>query len=45
VRAVADAANAPYNRSAFDAESRRELEAEQRRNQQRQQQQVPARPQ
>jgi len=31
VRAVADAVNAPYNRSAFDAESRRELEAEQRR--------------
>jgi phosphonate transport system substrate-binding protein len=39
VRAVADAVNAPYNRAAFDAESRRELEAEQRRNQQRQQQQ------
>jgi phosphonate transport system substrate-binding protein len=38
VRAVADAVNAPYNRAAFDAESRRELEAEQRRNQQRQQQ-------
>jgi phosphonate transport system substrate-binding protein len=39
--------NAPYNRAAFDAESRRELEAEQRRNQQRQQQQqqAPARPQ
>ena len=49
VRAVADAVNAPYNRSAWDAESRRELEAEQRRNQQRQQQQQqqqqPARPQ
>jgi phosphonate transport system substrate-binding protein len=46
VRAVADAVNAPYNRAAFDAESRRELEAEQRRNQQRQQQQqAPARPQ
>jgi phosphonate transport system substrate-binding protein len=38
VRAVADAVNAPYNRAAWDAESRRELEAEQRRNQQRQQQ-------
>jgi phosphonate transport system substrate-binding protein len=48
VRAVADAVSAPYNRAAFDAESRRELEAEQRRNQQRQQQQqqqAPARPQ
>jgi len=47
VRAVADAVNAPYNRAAFDAESRRELEAEQRRNQQRQQQeqQQPARTQ
>lgn len=49
VRAVADAVNAPYNRAAWDAESRRELEAEQRRNQQRQQQQQqqqqPARPQ
>jgi phosphonate transport system substrate-binding protein len=47
VRAVADAVNAPYNRAAFDAESRRELEAEQRRNQQRQQQQqqAPVRPQ
>ncbi len=44
VRAVADAVNAPYNRAAWDAESRRELEAEQRRNQQRQQQQ-PARQQ
>jgi len=32
VRAVADAVNAPYNRAAFDAESRRELEAEARRN-------------
>jgi phosphonate transport system substrate-binding protein len=31
VRAVADAVNAPYNRAAFDAESRRELEAEARR--------------
>ncbi len=39
VRAVADAVNAPYNRAAWDAESRRELEAEQRRAQQRQQQQ------
>ena len=45
VRAVADAVNAPYNRAAFDAESRRELEAEQRRNQQRQQQQPAARTQ
>jgi phosphonate transport system substrate-binding protein len=45
VRAVADAVNAPYNRAAWDAESRRELEAEQRRNQQRQQQQQPARQQ
>ncbi len=44
VRAVADAVNAPYNRSAFDAESRRELEAEQRRNQQRQQQAPAATP-
>jgi phosphonate transport system substrate-binding protein len=43
VRAVADAVNAPYNRAAFDAESRRELEAEQRRQQQ-QQQQSPQRP-
>jgi phosphonate transport system substrate-binding protein len=42
VRAVAEAVNAPYNRAAFDAESRRELEAEQRRAQQRQQQQAPA---
>lgn len=41
VRAVADAVNAPYNRAAFDAESRRELEAEQRRRQQQQQQQAP----
>ena len=32
VRAVADAVNAPYNRAAFDEESRRELEAEARRN-------------
>ncbi|MFM7347145.1 MAG: phosphate/phosphite/phosphonate ABC transporter substrate-binding protein [Tagaea sp.] len=39
VRQVADKVNAPYNRAAFDAESRRELEAEARRNQQRQQQQ------
>ncbi len=31
VRAIAEAVNAPYNRSAFDAESRRELEAEARR--------------
>jgi phosphonate transport system substrate-binding protein len=31
VRAVADAVNAPYTRAAFDAESRRELEAEARR--------------
>ncbi len=31
VRAVADAANAPYTRAAFDQESRRELEAEARR--------------
>ncbi|MFC3127319.1 phosphate/phosphite/phosphonate ABC transporter substrate-binding protein [Pseudoroseomonas globiformis] len=31
VRAVADAVNAPYNRAAFDAESRRELEAEARK--------------
>ncbi|MCA3246656.1 MAG: phosphate/phosphite/phosphonate ABC transporter substrate-binding protein [Azospirillum sp.] len=44
VRQVADKVNAPYNRAAFDAESRRELEAEARRNQQRQQQQ-PARTQ
>ncbi len=33
VRAVADAVNAPYNRAAFDQESRREFEAEQRRKQ------------
>jgi phosphonate transport system substrate-binding protein len=39
VRFVADKVNAPYTRAAFDAESRRELEAEARRNQQRQQQQ------
>ncbi|PWS34994.1 phosphate/phosphite/phosphonate ABC transporter substrate-binding protein [Falsiroseomonas bella] len=45
VRAVADAVNAPYNRAAWDAESRRELEAEQRRNQQRQQQQQQQQPQ
>jgi phosphonate transport system substrate-binding protein len=31
VRAVADAVNAPYTRAAFDAESRKELEAEARR--------------
>ncbi len=37
VRAVADAVNAPYSRAAFDAESRRELEAEARRNAQRNQ--------
>jgi phosphonate transport system substrate-binding protein len=43
VRAVADAVNAPYNRAAFDAESRRELEAEQRRRQQQEQRQQPAR--
>jgi len=47
VRAVADAVNAPYTRAAFDAESRRELEAEARRRaaqqqQQQQQQQAPA---
>jgi phosphonate transport system substrate-binding protein len=48
VRAVADAVNAPYNRAAFDAESRRELEAEARRRAQQQQQapaQAPARTQ
>jgi len=33
VRAVADSANAPYNRAAFNQESRREFEAEQRRKQ------------
>jgi phosphonate transport system substrate-binding protein len=44
VRAVADAVNAPYNRAAWDAESRRELEAEQRRAQQRQQQQQQQQP-
>ena len=32
VRAVADAVNAPYSRAAFDEESRKELEAEARRN-------------
>lgn len=43
VRSVADAVNAPYNRAAFDLESRRELEAEQRRREQQQrQQQAPA---
>ncbi|MCR0983445.1 phosphate/phosphite/phosphonate ABC transporter substrate-binding protein [Roseomonas populi] len=35
VRAVADAVNAPYSRAAFDEESRKELEAEARRNAQR----------
>mgnify|MGYP001809626884 CR=1 FL=1 len=39
VRFVADKVNAPYNRAAFDTESRREQEAEARRAQQRQQQQ------
>jgi phosphonate transport system substrate-binding protein len=44
VRAVADAVNAPYTRGAFDAESRRELEAEARRRaaREQQQQQAPA---
>lgn len=37
VRFVADKVNAPYNRAAFDLESRRELEAEARRNAARQQ--------
>ncbi len=41
VRAVADAVNAPYTRAAFDAESRRELEAEARRRAAQQQQQAP----
>lgn len=41
VRAVADAVNAPYTRAAFDAESRRELEAEARRRAAAQQQQAP----
>lgn len=41
VRAVADAVNAPYNRTAFDEESRRELEAEARRNAQRAQPTAP----
>lgn len=41
VRAVADAVNAPYNRAAFDAESRRELEAEARRRAQQQQPSAP----
>ncbi|MBO1077214.1 phosphate/phosphite/phosphonate ABC transporter substrate-binding protein [Roseomonas marmotae] len=36
VRAVADAVNAPYNRAAFDAESRKELEAEARKRAQQQ---------
>ena len=44
VRAVADAVNAPYNRSAFETEAARERAAEERRNQQRQQQQQPAQP-
>lgn len=44
VRAVADAVNAPYTRAAFDAESRRELEAEARRRAAQQQQQAPASP-
>ncbi len=39
VRFVPTKVNAPYNRAAFEAESRRELEAEARRAQQRQQQQ------
>ncbi|WP_207536827.1 phosphate/phosphite/phosphonate ABC transporter substrate-binding protein [Sabulicella rubraurantiaca] len=42
VRAVADAVNAPYTRAAFDAESRRELEAEARRRAAQQPQQQPA---
>lgn len=41
VRAVADAVNAPYTRAAFDAESRRELEAEARRRAAQQQQTAP----
>jgi phosphonate transport system substrate-binding protein len=41
VRAVADAVNAPYNRAAFDAESRRELEAEARKRAQSQQPAAP----
>lgn len=41
VRAVADAVNAPYTRAAFDAESRRELEAEARRRAAQQQQPAP----
>jgi phosphonate transport system substrate-binding protein len=44
VRAVADAVNAPYTRAAFDAESRRELEAEARRRAQQQQQQQQQQP-
>lgn len=36
VRAVADAVNAPYNRAAFDAEARKELEAEARKRAQQQ---------
>ncbi len=36
VRAVADAVNAPYNRAAFDVESRKELEAEARKRAQQQ---------
>ena len=39
VRQVADAVNAPYNRSAFDAVAARDRAAEERRAQQRQQQQ------
>ena len=41
VRAVADAVGAPYNRAAFDAESRRELEAEARKRAQAQQPAAP----
>lgn len=44
VRAVADAVNAPYNRAAFEAESRAEAAAAARRAQQQQQQQQPAQP-
>ncbi|MCW8084588.1 phosphate/phosphite/phosphonate ABC transporter substrate-binding protein [Sabulicella glaciei] len=44
VRAVADAVNAPYTRAAFDAESRRELEAEARRRAAQQQQQPAQQP-
>lgn len=42
VRAVADAANAPYTRAAFDQESRRELEAEARRRAAQQQPPAPS---